>query len=182
MRKFWSLTVVVAVISLGIPSLAFSSPASAHARQQNQFGTITGTAKSAKGEALPNYKVQVRDTRTGQIVGQATSNSSGAFSVSGLAPGNYVVEVVNPAGQVVGLSPSVAITAGGVASVTVTATAAGAVGAAAAGGGFSLFVSARPQASALSRRQVPRQLSALLQRRATPGRPSRPLAIGASLT
>jgi hypothetical protein len=105
---------------------------------QQGTGSITGTAKGANGESLSNYTVRARNPATGQIAAQTTSNSAGTFSFTGLAPGNYVVEVVNTAGQVVGLSSALAVTAGGTAAVTVTATAAGAA-AAAAGGGFSLF-------------------------------------------
>src|SRR5262249_34084462 len=140
MRKLCSLAIVAAMISLGIPSAAFAAPARVRARQQNppQFGTITGTAKDAKGQALSNYTVRARDA-AGNIVGQSVSNSVGTYSITGLAPGNYIIEVVNAAGQVVGLSSTVAVTAGAVVTVTITATAAGTVGAAAAGGGGSIF-------------------------------------------
>src|SRR5262249_34561048 len=71
---------------------------------------------------------------------QATSNSAGTFSISGLQPGTYLIELVNSAGQVIGVSSPVSVGAGETVTVAVTATAAskGAV-AAASGGGFSLF-------------------------------------------
>ena len=55
-----------------------------------------------------------------------------------LQPGNYVVEIVDAAGKVVGLSSMVAVTAGSTVAVTVTASTVGSI-AAATGGGFGLL-------------------------------------------
>jgi len=141
MRKFCSLALAAAIVSLGVPSLAFSAPATPRARQQaqQQLGTINGTAKDAKGNAMPNAKIRARDKTSGAVVAEGASNAAGAFSITGLAPGSYVVEVVNAAGAVVGESATLAVTAGAVTTVTVTATAVGTVAAAAAGGGFGIL-------------------------------------------
>jgi hypothetical protein len=141
MRKSLSLVVALAIISLGVPSSAFAAPASARARVQTpaQTGSINGTAKDAKGNPMPNTKIRVRDKNSGQIAAEGASTATGAFSIGSLAPGSYVVEVVNAAGQVVGLSSTVAVTAAAATTVTVTATAIGTVAAAAAGGGFGIL-------------------------------------------
>ena len=77
--------------------------------------------------------------RTGQLAGSTTSNAAGSFTFTGLNPANYVVEVVNQAGTIVGSSSAVAVTAGATVTVTVSTTAAAAIagagGAAAAAGG-----------------------------------------------
>src|SRR5215471_9684308 len=125
MRKLWSLAVVATLISPGVPAAAFSGPIEGRSPEQGQaqFGSINGTARAANGDALPNYKIHARDSATGAVVAQATSNGTGSFSIAGLAPGNYVVELVNTGGHAVGLSSSVAVAAGSVATVAVTATA-----------------------------------------------------------
>jgi len=138
MRRLWCISLVVALISPGISLSAFSPPAGGPARQSpQQFGAINGTVRSAKGEALANYRVRVRDTKSGAIVAGSTSNTGGGFSIAGVAPGTYVVEAVNAGGQVVGLSSSVAVTSGAMSSAAIIATTAGT--AAQAGSGFTLF-------------------------------------------
>ena len=101
-------------------------------------GAVNGVAQSADKAPLPNYRVHVRNANTGELTGSTTSNQAGQFSFAGLQPGNYVVEIVDAAGKVVGLSPSLTVAAGATVTVTVGATAAGAL-AAASGGGLSLL-------------------------------------------
>src|SRR5689334_13981582 len=94
---------------------------------------LIGTASNTGGQTLVNAAVQLRNLATGQVAGTTTSNAVGQFSFIGLNPGNYAVEVLNAAGQVVGTSASVTVSAGAaVTGVSVTATAA-AAGAAAGG-------------------------------------------------
>jgi len=89
-------------------------------------GTINGTAKNSQGQTLGNYTVRDRDLATGQLSGSTTSTAAGTFSFAGLAPGNYAIEVVSPAGDIVGTSAAVAVVAGAAVSVAVTASAAAA--------------------------------------------------------
>jgi hypothetical protein len=97
-------------------------------------GEIHGVAQNSAGHTLPNYTVQLRNLQTGQLSGVTTTNAAGSFSFAGLSPANYVVEVVNQAGAIVGSSAAIPVAAGATVSVTVSATAASAVGGAAAGG------------------------------------------------
>lgn len=95
--------------------------------------SIAGTATSSSGQTLVNAAVQLRNLATGQIVGTTTSTATGGFSFVGVQAGNFAVEVVNAAGQVIGATSSIAVTAGAtITGVTVSATAA-VVGAAAGG-------------------------------------------------
>ena len=135
MRKVLSVALVVAVGIIGVP---LSAGAAARSAAPQQGGTLNGVAEGASKQPLPNYTVQVRNVSTGQLAGSTTSNAAGDFSFSGLQAGNYVVEVVNAAGEIVGTSASVAMAAGATVTVGVTATAAGAI-ASATGGGLSLF-------------------------------------------
>jgi hypothetical protein len=108
-------------------------------RDTARTGALRGEARDAKGRKMAGARVRARDAGTGAIAGEVLSDAVGGFAVTSLAPATYVVEVVSVAGQVVGLSPAIAVAAGTTATVTVTATAAGAIAAAAAGGGFSVL-------------------------------------------
>ena len=135
MRKGLSLALVFAVASLGIPMTA---GAATKARAQQQPGSLNGVAQGANGQSLANYTVRVRSVSTGQIMGTTTSNQAGSFAFGALEPGNYVVEIVNASGEIVGTSASIAVATGATVTVGVTASAAGAIATASAGG-FSLF-------------------------------------------
>jgi hypothetical protein len=118
-----------------------AAPAARHAARagggqaQAATGAINGTAQSSAGQTLANYTVQLRNLETGQLSGVTTSNAAGSFSFAGLNPANYVVEVVNQAGVIVGSSAAIPVAAGATVAVTVSATAAAAIAGAAAAGG-----------------------------------------------
>ena len=109
-------------------ALGLSSPVGAAPRiglAQAQGASLAGTATSSTGQTVANATVQLRNLATGQLAGTTTSNAAGAFGFTGLQAGNYVVEVVNAAGQIVGTSASVSVAAGAaITGVTVTASAA----------------------------------------------------------
>jgi hypothetical protein len=121
------------VIALGLTS---ADVIAARPGQSASGGSISGTASDTNGHVLSNTGVQLRNVSTGQLVGRATANGVGQFSFDQLPPGSYVVEVVNAAGQIVGTSGSVVVSAGAaVAGVSVTGSVASR--AAASSGGFS---------------------------------------------
>lgn len=130
-----------AVASGLVGALAVSLvPMTASARQAT--GTLNGTAQSAQGQALPNYTVRLRNTQSGQLAGSQSSNATGQFSFTGLNPSDYVVEIVDSTGNIVGTSTAVTVGAGSTVTISVSASAlaaaaggaAGAAGGAAAGG------------------------------------------------
>jgi hypothetical protein len=135
MRKvcaaFLAFLFVVLGLPLGVPVL------NAQPQLNPKMGNIRGTARDAAQRQLPQVNVQVRGAN-GQLVQTGTTNSVGQFSFAGLEPGNYTLEILDGAGNIVGTSASVTVTAGATATVTVTAAAAGAIAAAGAGG-VSLF-------------------------------------------
>ena len=94
-------------------AMAVSSPTifAAAARVQPN-GSIAGTATSQTGEPLPNLSVQLRDLSTGQVVQTKTTNDKGDYVFIDLPPGNFAVEAVNTAGQVIGTSASLSVAAG----------------------------------------------------------------------
>ncbi len=105
-------------------------------------GSVSGTAQNSTGSSLSGVKVQLRNVDTGALAGNTTSASNGAFSFTGLPSGNFVVEIVDAAGKVIGTSASMSVGAAGVISgVTVAASAAGSLAGAAAAGGLGAFFS-----------------------------------------
>ena len=87
---------------------------------QNQV-SISGTVITSAGQPLPNVTVQARNLMTGRVAGSVTTASNGQFSIAGLDPGNYVLEVVD-GGQVVGTSAFISAPAGTTPATTVTVT------------------------------------------------------------
>ncbi|HEX5475283.1 MAG TPA: carboxypeptidase-like regulatory domain-containing protein [Vicinamibacterales bacterium] len=135
MRKISTGVVVAALSLLGIPVASEAAPA---VSPQQPQGSVNGVAQGADRAPLRNYTVRIRNVSNGDLAGSTTSDAAGQFSFTGLQPGNYVVEVVDAGGRVVGLSPSLSVAAGAAVNVTVGASAVGAL-TAATGSGFSLF-------------------------------------------
>jgi hypothetical protein len=139
MRRVLSFGLVVAVAFVGMPVGASAATKAPAARQGQGTGSLNGLAHGADKAPLRNYTVRVRNVADGQIAGSTTTSGAGEFTFTGLQPGNYVVEVVDAAGEIVGLSPTLGVTAGAAMTVTINASAGGAITAAAASGGSSLF-------------------------------------------
>jgi hypothetical protein len=90
-------------------------------------GVVSGTARDAQGQALPNARLQLRNVDTAQVVATGRSKADGAYEFTGIAPGNYVVEIVDDSGSVLGVSSSAALSGAGITGliVSLTSTAAG---------------------------------------------------------
>ena len=114
---------VVVVIALGLALAASAAQGT---------GKLSGTARDAAGQALANAKLQVRNVDTGQLVATGRSGPDGTYEFTGLNPGNYIVEIVDESGKIVGASPATALAAGGAITGLIVTVA----GAAAAGGAF----------------------------------------------
>jgi len=68
---------------------------------------------------------------TGQIAGTTATDAAGAFTFANVVPGNYVVELLDAAGNVVSTSAAVSVAAGAVTGVAIGAGAGAATAAAA---------------------------------------------------
>jgi hypothetical protein len=132
MRKLVAVVLVFAMATL-------TWPATLGAAAQ-QTGGVNGTAFGADKNPLANTTVQLRNAQTGQLVGSSTSNATGGFSFAGIQPGNFIIEIVDAAGNILGTATAT-VTAGVVTTVSVTATALGAaaLAAGAAGGATGLL-------------------------------------------
>jgi uncharacterized surface anchored protein len=127
------VTAFVLMLLMSVPSAFAGAAAPA------TTGSVAGTASDPAGKALANATVNLRDLTSGQLAGTTTSNAAGQFSFAGLAPGNYAVEIVNAAGEIVATSAPITVAAG--AAVTgVSVTAAGMAGALAGGSAIGSFL------------------------------------------
>jgi hypothetical protein len=122
-------------VVLSAALIAASLPVSAQAQ-----GQISGIARGSNGQALVNQSARLRNVNTGQIVSNVTTNATGEFSFTGLSAGNYLVEVVNAAGTVIGTTSPVTLTAATmvVSGLAVTSTA-GTIGTFLSGLGIGSF-------------------------------------------
>ena len=119
------------IVALALASSLTLSSAPLFAAQAT--ASLAGTATSSSGQSVANATVHLRNLANGQIAGTTTSSTTGSFSFAGLQAGNYAVEVVNAAGQIIGISASIGVAAG--ATVTGIAVSTSAVLAGAAAGG-----------------------------------------------
>jgi Carboxypeptidase regulatory-like domain len=139
MRRVLSFGLVMAVASMGMPVGVYAATNASAAHQGQGTGSLNGVAAGSDRAPLRNYTVRLRNVADGQIAGTTITSGTGEFTFTGLPAGNYVVEVVDAAGQVVGLSPTLIMSPGTTLSVTISASAGGAITAATASNGFSLF-------------------------------------------
>lgn len=127
--------VIALVLSMAAPA---SGVLAAAAGQTQGVGSISGVAHAAAGKVAANTTVRLRGLANGQLAETTTTDSLGQFTFAGLNPGNYVIEVVNAAGDIIGTSATVSVAAG--AAVTGVAIASAASAAATVAGG-SFFTS-----------------------------------------
>ena len=130
MRRFLSTALVTVMTMAGAPLGVMASPQDSIA--------LKGRAFTASLKELPDTRVQIRDLTTARLVNSTTSTATGEFSFENLKPGDYIVELADASGNVLGMSAPFTLGAARSATVSVVASAPGAV-AAGGGAGFSLF-------------------------------------------
>lgn len=97
------------------------------------------SAAGPNGEPLAGVIVRARDAQ-GNIVKTATTDQTGNCSFGFLSPGTYTVELVNPAGTVIGVSAPTTVGAGGNATAIVATSAVSALVLASSVGGVAAFL------------------------------------------
>jgi hypothetical protein len=95
--------------------------------------TVAGTARNSSGHPIENCTAQLRNVETGQLAASKKCDRAGAFVFTNLDPGNYVVEIVDAQGDVIGASAVSSVAAGATVAVSVMA----ATAVAATSGGIS---------------------------------------------
>ena len=101
--------------------------------------TISGTALRTDLKPLPAATVRLRNFDTTSIVRSMMAGPSGEFTFPPVPSGNYLIELVDFSGRVVGMVPPFVVSGTGPLSVSVVAAGLGVTSASTAGGGFSLF-------------------------------------------
>src|SRR5262249_9324454 len=88
--------------------------------------TLTGTIK---GTATPAgiYTVRLRNMQSNEVVDTKTTAANGAYSYTNVPVGQYIVEI-DSAGNVIGTTAAVALTAGATVTANVTLSGAAAQG------------------------------------------------------
>jgi hypothetical protein len=137
------------VVALALALTLPAPPLVVTAVGQSEVASLAGTATSSNGEVLANATVQLRNLETGTVSDTTTSSSTGSFTFAAVNPGNYAVEILNAAGQVVGTSASISVAAGAaITGVAVSVTAAAVAAGAASVAGISTIVAVTTAAAA----------------------------------
>jgi len=134
--------VVALIVALAMPASSLAAASVA----QTAAASVSGIARSSTGGILANTTVQLRDLDTGKVVDTTTTSATGSYSFAGVRSGNYAVEILNAAGQVVGTSASIPVAAGG--AVTGVSVMAGGIAAATGGIGLSTIIAVTSAAAA----------------------------------
>jgi hypothetical protein len=91
MRQIMATALAAAIAA--VPILAQQAPPSV---------TLSGIAKKEAKKPYTDFTTRARNVQTGEIAGTATNADPDAnFSISGLPPANYVLELLNKDGKVV---------------------------------------------------------------------------------
>jgi Carboxypeptidase regulatory-like domain len=80
----------LAKVLLGVVLIFVLSSSPLHS--QDSTATLTGSVTDSAGKALPNVKISVKNLATGESIG-AQTDSTGRYSLSNLAAGDYEVSV-----------------------------------------------------------------------------------------
>ena len=83
----------LAAVIAGVPIIAQQAPPTA---------SMSGLAKKEAKKPYTDFTTRARNVQTGEIAGTATNTDPDAnFSITGLPPANYVLELLNKDGKVV---------------------------------------------------------------------------------
>ena len=144
MKRLMALALVLALAGLGVPAGSLQAAGRQVTGQQAAPGQIAGAARHENGQPAVNYMVRVRNAATGAVAGATTATTqAGEFSFSNLAPGTYVVEVLDRSGRILATSTSITLGTGAmqIVGVAITLTNSDALAGAVAAGGGNFFKS-----------------------------------------
>jgi len=90
------------VVAVGLAVAMASVSILATGQQGAATVTLSGIAKKEAKKPYTDYTTRARNVQTGEIAGTATNADPEAnFTITGLPPANYVVELLNKDGKVV---------------------------------------------------------------------------------
>ena len=128
MREYVASVLLVLLVLSSVPLVVAAQ----------ELGNISGTATLDNGDPAANYTVRLRHVDTGVLEAEVGANAQGEYEFTNVPAGNYLVEVVDRDGNIVGTSATVALAAG--AAVVGVAIASAGAAAAVAGGIAGLTV------------------------------------------
>ena len=83
----------LAAVMAGMPIIAQQAPPTV---------TLTGVAKKEAKKPYTDYTTRARNVQTGEIAGTATNSDPDAnFTITGLPPANYALELLDKDGKIV---------------------------------------------------------------------------------
>ena len=93
--------VIATAVALAV--MGSSTPTTLMAASAQQKATLSGTAKDEAKKPFNEFTVQVRNVSApgGPIAGSIALDPNGNFSLAGLTPSKYVVELLNKKGKLV---------------------------------------------------------------------------------
>jgi len=94
----------------------------------NEAG-ISGTVLLPDGVPLGNTRIQARNLLTNEVDSATRTSDTGAYAITHLEPGNYVLEILDDEGGIIGTSAFVAASAGAIVSAVTVTAATGVLGA-----------------------------------------------------
>jgi carboxypeptidase family protein len=106
-----------------VMSMAGTPPVFAAGAQAPANSSMSGSVRNSSGRSIASATVRLRDLETGQLAAETTSDAAGRFAFQGLAAGSFTAEIVNAAGEIIGSSAPISVTAGSaITGVVVTTT------------------------------------------------------------
>ena len=128
--RFIAPAVALAALSLAVPVHVTAQRVGPAARTRATSAapvtpppaSINGIAMTSAGQPVANATIRARNLLTGRVAGSTLTTGTGQFVLAGLDSGNYVLELVDAAGQVLGTSSFIYAAAGTTVAATVTAT------------------------------------------------------------
>jgi hypothetical protein len=106
MVRLNALIAASALLIAGTAARVAATPAPA------RTASIQGNAWTALNTAVPHARLRLRDVETGKVAALTQANEAGLFAFGSVAPGIYVVELVDPRGSVLAVGQRFTVATG----------------------------------------------------------------------
>jgi hypothetical protein len=136
MRRILSIGLTIALAASGLQS---NLRAAGQAGPSQEMATLTGRALRTDLQAFSNATIRLRSVTTGELLRATTSGPSGDYSFPEIPTGNYVVEMVDSTGRIVGMTAPFRVEGGTAPAISIVATSASGAMMSSASAGVSLL-------------------------------------------
>jgi hypothetical protein len=106
MVRLNALIAACALLIAGSAARVAAGPAPA------RIATVQGNAWTALNIAVPHARLRLRDVESGKVAALAQANEAGLFAFGNVAPGTYVVELVDSRGSVLAVGQRFSVAGG----------------------------------------------------------------------